>query len=264
MGAVSATQIPGLGEVQKDDYLGWYFGPRMPIPVFGGERCCIVVEGYDGDPRPEEFHAAIASFLALDEQALKEAEPFVFRYYQDCVRESGAAETIATPAEVWRQVRFGDEPKVTRRAHGDKGIYVSVSCSCDWEAEHGLELVFKNGRAVNKVGPYDGHVTNADAYGEPSFEDVVYVDLDTLSRRLAARRAKKGTKKPAKKVEKKAEKKAEKKPAPKKTAKKVEKEAAPKKAAPKKAAKKVEKKPGPKKTAKKVEKKAAKATRPRR
>jgi hypothetical protein len=27
---------------------------------------------------------------------------------------------------------------------------------------------------VNKVGEYDGHCTNADAYGDESLEDVVY------------------------------------------------------------------------------------------
>jgi hypothetical protein len=63
---------------------------------------------------------------------------------------------------------------VARRAYGDKGIYVSVECGCDWEVEHGLQLVFKNGLKVNKLGGYDGHLTNSDAFADESLEDVVY------------------------------------------------------------------------------------------
>ena len=40
--------------------------------------------------------------------------------------------------------------------------------------EYDLQIVFKNGLRVNKVGPYDGHVTNADAYADDSLEDVVF------------------------------------------------------------------------------------------
>jgi hypothetical protein len=173
--------------VEKDDDLGWYFGPSMEIAVLGGEECSIVVVGYDGDRRPEDFHAAIASFLSLDETALEQAAPFVLAYFRDCVAAIGAESTVASPPDVWQLVEFGGEPQVQRRAHGDKGVYVSVECNCDWEGEHGLQLVFKNGRVVNKVGAFDGHLTNSDAYGDPSFEDVIYVDRATLQRRIAAR-----------------------------------------------------------------------------
>ncbi|RDH43718.1 hypothetical protein B9G39_09845 [Zooshikella ganghwensis] len=58
--------------------------------------------------------------------------------------------------------------------YGDKAIYISLSCECDWEEEHGLLLVFKEGRYINKLGGYDGHLTNSDAYGDKNLEKVVY------------------------------------------------------------------------------------------
>ena len=78
------------------------------------------------------------------------------------------------PGELWRHVEIGDQPVVARRAHGDKGVYISLECNCDWEPEHGLQLVFKDGRAVCKVGPFDGHLTNSDAYADASLEHVIY------------------------------------------------------------------------------------------
>ena len=81
---------------------------------------------------------------------------------------------IKSPGGVWAHVRLGSEPTVSRRSYGDKGIYISLECGCDWEKEHGMQIVFKNGLKVNKVGPFDGHLTNADAYDDDSLENVVY------------------------------------------------------------------------------------------
>lgn len=35
-------------------------------------------------------------------------------------------------------------------------------------------IVFKDSCQVCKVGPYDGHVTNSDAYADDALEDVIY------------------------------------------------------------------------------------------
>ena len=40
--------------------------------------------------------------------------------------------------------------------------------------QHGLQIVFKDGRSVTKVGPYDGHLTNSNAYADASLDGVVY------------------------------------------------------------------------------------------
>ena len=82
---------------------------------------------------------------------------------------------IATPSDLWKHIRLGASPVVSRRPYGDKSVYVSLECECVWEEEHGLQIVFKNGLKVNKVGPFDGHLTNSDAYGDASLEEVIYV-----------------------------------------------------------------------------------------
>lgn len=172
-------EIPGLGEVSFDADYGCYRSQPIPVAVLGGKRCTILVEDYNDDRRKAEVHEAIANFLRISPAALQESGPHVFRYYEDC-REDWDPDNeelveILSPAEVWRHVRLGSEPIVSRRPYGDKGIYVSLTCRCEWEPEHGLQIVFKNGLQVCKVGPYDGHVTNADAYGDRKLEGVVYV-----------------------------------------------------------------------------------------
>ena len=160
-----------------------YFFPykrRKPVPiaVLGGKLCAICLEGYAWDKKKDEFDAAIANFLALDASALKEAEEHVFRYYKDYEENWKSCDddfvAIESSKEVWRHVRFGSEPVVQRRKYGDKWIYVSLECGCDWEEEHGMQLVFKNGLKISKVGPFDGHLTNSDASADESLENVVY------------------------------------------------------------------------------------------
>ena len=88
---------------------------------------------------------------------------------------------IPRAADVWAHVTLGREPIVSRRAYGDKGVYVSLECGCDWEREHGLQIVFKEGLRVNKVGPFDGHLTNSDAYADRSLEHVIYRSLGAVT-----------------------------------------------------------------------------------
>ncbi len=153
----------------------------MPIrvPMLGRDKRTIVLQGYEDDPKKGEFHAAIKNFLAGDRTVLERASKHVYRYYLDVKEgvddDEEGFPRIKTAATVWKRVQLGAEPSVRRRHYGDKKIYVSLECNCDWEPEHGLQLVLKNGRSITKVGPYDGHLTNSDAYARPALERVVYV-----------------------------------------------------------------------------------------
>jgi Domain of unknown function (DUF6985) len=171
----AAMEVPSLGEVTKDDRFGWYYSKPIPVPMFGGKQCRIVLERYDEDERKEDFHVAIANFLSGSPTVLREADEALFRYYKDF--EEWWLEDDnqpIKPADAWQHVRLGSEPIVCRRPYGDKGIYISVECGCDWEEEHGLQLVLKNGLKVNKLGGYDGHLTNSDAFADDSLENVIY------------------------------------------------------------------------------------------
>jgi hypothetical protein len=174
-----AMEIPGLGKVRKDESTGWYCSKPIAVPMLDGKECEVTVEGYDEDECKEEFHTAIANFLAGNPAVLREADEALFRYYQDFEAywlEEGNPR-IRTAKKLWQHVEFGFEPMVTRRHHGDKKVYVTIECNCAWEEEHGLQIVLRKGLKVNKLGGYDGHLTNADAYDDESLENVIYHSL---------------------------------------------------------------------------------------
>jgi hypothetical protein len=77
--------------------------------------------------------------------------------------------SICDPADVWQHIVFGE---VTVGRDG-AAVFVSVESECSWDPEHGLQIVFRAGRAVTKVGPFDGHYTNASAEGR-DLDGIVY------------------------------------------------------------------------------------------
>ncbi len=127
------------------------------------------------DAQRGDIDRAITSFLALEPSALTDVEEHVFRYYLDCKDDFEPGEPgyleIGKASDVWKHVDFGGEATVGREGNA---VYISLGCNCDWEQEHGLQIVFKDGQRVNKVGPFNGHFTNSHAYADPSLEGVIY------------------------------------------------------------------------------------------
>lgn len=171
---------PLLGPLVHDDALGGYVSEAKAVRFLGGRPVRFVIEDYADDPRPEEIRSAIKNALDAGPAVLTEAQPYVVQYCEDMLAlypdDERPAVTLKKPGDVWSHVHFGDEFYVSRRADGDAedGVYLSLECNCDWEVEHGLQLVLRDGRTVSKVGPFDGHITNAHAYGDRRLVGVVY------------------------------------------------------------------------------------------
>ncbi|USX55880.1 hypothetical protein [Lentzea sp. HUAS12] len=156
-------EIPGLGTLTADEY-GSLVSAPVPVPVLGGITLPFHVDGYADDPAQQDFHAAVRAFLALDRTALEAAADGVFDYYRHMGEVFGDElddfPRIAGPADVWDHVTFARHQVTVSRDGGGEPVYVSVEAECGWEEEHGLQVVFRDGARITKVGPYDGHLTN--------------------------------------------------------------------------------------------------------
>lgn len=171
-------EIPILGELEKDHFDNWLRSKPTTVNVLGGEQFEFILEGYEEDGAKDDFHEAIKNFLSIDDSVLKQAQDYIYQYYKDVFVQLEPEDDwyveISSPDEVWKHIEFGSNPIVSRRPYGDGLVYISLECSCDWEQEHGLQIVFKQGLHVNKVGPFDGHLTNSDAYADDRLENVIY------------------------------------------------------------------------------------------
>lgn len=168
--------IPELGELTADPRFGLHYSMPIDVPILG-QMCRFVLEEYDKDGTKEDFHRAIHNFLSADRSILQAAEGHIYEYYKDCTAywepDDDQFVEIASPHNIWKHVLLGKEAAVGRSYSGNE-VYISLECNCDWEPEHGLQIVFENGLKVSKIGPFDGHMTNSDAYGNPRLANVVY------------------------------------------------------------------------------------------
>lgn len=146
----------------------WWVSQPVAIPFFNGEYLpfTITVDATD-DLYSVDVTDAVRSFLALSSADREVAAPLVFKNYTDFADAVGDLDVeIADAAKVWEHVKVA-EIYVDRRHHGDQDVYVKVACECDWEVEHGLQLIFRCGSLLIRVSDQDGHLTHADAYDLP-------------------------------------------------------------------------------------------------
>jgi hypothetical protein len=181
---------PVLGPLTRDPRFGWHESQPKAVRFLGLDLCRFVLRGYgSNEAHRSEIRRAVQNALDAGPDVLTAAQPYVVQYCEEMlarfVDESRPNVRLEKPSDVWSYVRFGRDLHVRRRVRDDvdDGVYVSIECHCDWEPKHGMQLVLRDGRAVSKVGPHDGHLTNADAYADPNLVGVVYVPLPPPRRR---------------------------------------------------------------------------------
>ena len=166
--------IEPLGELTPNSSISdWWVSTEVHVSYFPDTPLRFVFQNLVSDLFPAEFAAAVRNFLGLTLENRTEATPCVFKNYCDFVDAVGEDEldfVIDEPTDVWSHVH-PSEIYVLRRASGDKKVYVQICANCDWEEEHGLQIVYREGRQLSRVSDQDGHVTHSSAYGLPEGED---------------------------------------------------------------------------------------------
>jgi hypothetical protein len=174
--------IEPLGALTPDkEFVGDYRSQPTAVPFFE-----VVIpfklERLDDEPDEAEFRGAVQSFLRLGADAREQVEAYIFQYYEDIwggppLFDSPMEKTplFDSPVQVWGFVSPPKSIYGTRRIGGDQAVYISFACECEWEREHGLQVVFRHGRQLCYVGPVKGHLTNADARDDPSLENTIYL-----------------------------------------------------------------------------------------
>ena len=158
------TQQTPLGLLRWEDPC-WVSDP-IPAPIFGGAPIAIQIfpEGDDEAAVDDERVEVLERFFALPPQRALEIVPHLWLYYLQVRAAIDDVVQIAGPTQVWAHVH----PKfVSAERDGHGAIYASIEGECDWEVEHGIQLVLLNGERWVRVSDFSGHLTDGRAYARP-------------------------------------------------------------------------------------------------
>ena len=118
----------------------WFEGVgTVDVPLLGAKL--RFEADHEGDAVTETQTRALAQLLALTKDDLA---AMTHRVALNCCYSGDDQVNLKKRADVWDHVK---PEKVMIPRHGkSKDLYVFVFAECDWEEEHGLSLLFKNGK----------------------------------------------------------------------------------------------------------------------
>ena len=169
-----------IGElIQDDNFPDWWTNENVSIPFFDNAKLPITY--MDVDPEFDisfliEADQALSIFLAKSVKDRLLISDLVYQNFEKIRNEvdypywSDSLRQINSSEEIWSFINpLGIS--ITRRPYETKDIFIDISCNCEWEQEHGLQLVFRQGKKLTRVSQIDGHLTDADAYDIPDEHD---------------------------------------------------------------------------------------------
>ncbi|MCV2487598.1 hypothetical protein OD917_21865 [Flavobacterium sp. SH_e] len=96
----------------------------------------------------------LENFLKLDTSERFKNSKMVYDYYDQTLLYGYTEDLrINTIEDIWQFV-YPSEIIIVSNEEGNYFLY--VSCECEWEIEHGLQLVFKEGLSLIRVSGQDG------------------------------------------------------------------------------------------------------------
>lgn len=168
-----------LGQLKQDYFPDWWKSEPIEIPFFDNQKLTITFMDFEPEEDKafiEEADKALTYFLQLSSNDRNTISEPVYRNCIDFLdaidddEEDESLREINNINEIWNFVS-PIEIFVSRRHRRDMDIYIQIACECDWEQEHGLQLVFRQGKKLTRVSGQDGHLTEADAYDIADEED---------------------------------------------------------------------------------------------
>ena len=144
---------------------------EVQLPLFSNATVSAYFECKSPDELEPNERSVFAAFMALTPLDLKVATRHVAAYARECwAMESNMRAVL--PLNIWKHVTPG--PIFLLNCATSKTLFISMEAECSWESEHGLQMVWRNGNELCKVGPFNGHPTNVHAYSDPNLEGIVY------------------------------------------------------------------------------------------
>ncbi|WP_298781832.1 hypothetical protein [uncultured Polaribacter sp.] len=166
----------------------WISTNNIPIPFFDKKELPIIVDCscYEGQWSIDEIDSALINFLKIKtnielKQQIEKKAFENWEEFNDAVGFLDSIETyglikdrpewmeqslqnclwlkkLITAKKVWNYIHPTDIIVTKDRYEKKEGVFIQILCKCDWEDEHGLQIILKNGEKLIRVSEQDGHL----------------------------------------------------------------------------------------------------------
>ena len=165
---ITQTQVESklIGSLKNADFDDWWVSKPQSIGFLDQEEMTFTITDYNPNEDVKLMEAAdetIRNFLVKTPNDREVISNYVYQNCMDFLEAIGYDEAdeqlwaIKDLREIWNYVT-PREIYITREPYEDKDVYLRLTFSCEWEQEHGLQLVFNQKGKLVRVSEDDGHI----------------------------------------------------------------------------------------------------------
>ena len=140
--------------IQDDHFEDWWNSKLIEIPYFQNKALKIVFTEAENESYFKLADIALDNFMQLSvSDRQNHSSKIIENYKQNLIFDYTPRLELKSDSEIWNYVYPAD----IILAQNETGeVFVLIECGCEWEEEHGLQLVFKNGQHLTRVSYNDG------------------------------------------------------------------------------------------------------------
>jgi len=162
-----------IGVLNNADFDDWWVSQPQKIGFLDDVEMNFTITDYNPNEDEnfmDEADETIRNFMSKTLKDREATNAHVYRNCMDFLDAIGYDEAdqhlwdIKDPQEIWNYVT-PREIYVTREPYEGKGVYLRLTFSCEWEQEHGLQLVFNKSGKLVRVSDDDGHILGWQGHG---------------------------------------------------------------------------------------------------
>jgi hypothetical protein len=148
-----------VGQLNPTDYdPSFFYSQPFPIPYFDNKKLKVGFVEAEHQPYLDGADKTLENFVRLSSIDRTENSDIVHHYYSEALKYGYTKPLdIKTTNDIWN---FVTPTEIIIHLDETGDFYLCISCECEWEEEHGLQLVFAKGQTLTRASGHDGHFTD--------------------------------------------------------------------------------------------------------
>lgn len=164
--------VEPFGKISKDRYMSDIYHSE-PITIKLPVDATVVVSLHaDNMIELESCGASFRKLASIDMSHKDDLEKHIFEFYTRVKKyetRSHHIVSIASSKDIWKHIA---ENSIAIKIQ-DNCVYIQIELDCDWDAEHGMQIVYRDGDQLVRVGENDGNCVADDYYRDEGVVDRV-------------------------------------------------------------------------------------------